>query len=230
MEIMIFNVPAETVGALSILDEFYYEVKNHPDKNINWTFVLSKPYLKGEKNIKVLRFPWIKKSWFHRLFFDHIVAPRLIKKYSIDKIISFQNVIIPHTNINQIVYVHNCLPFIDYKFKFKENRLLWVYQNIVAINILKSVKKANKVIVQTNWMKSSCIKKTGVNNNKMEVVPPNLNIQVTKFFKPSKESFSTFFYPASEFIYKNHSVIVEACKKLKDNNINNYKVIFTLKG
>ncbi|MGB7604382.1 MAG: glycosyltransferase, partial [Lutisporaceae bacterium] len=42
--------------------------------------------------------------------------------------------------------------------------------------------------------------------------------------------FMTFFYPASEFEYKNHRVLIEACKKLRQEKIKDYKVKFTLKG
>jgi glycosyltransferase involved in cell wall biosynthesis len=227
---MVFNVPAETVGALTILNEFYNEVSNYEGKNINWYFTLSKPNLRETENIKVLRFPWVKKSWIHRIYFDNIIAPRLIKKYKIDKVISFQNIIIPHTKVEQHLYVHNCLPFVKYKFSLKENKYLWIYQNIISINILKSIRKADKVLVQTKWMKDVCIKKTGVESEKVNVVPPAVNIKILNHFAPTEESFSTFFYPASEFVYKNHRIIVTACKKLKDNNITNYKVIFTLKG
>jgi glycosyltransferase involved in cell wall biosynthesis len=154
----------------------------------------------------------------------------LIKKYNIDKVLSFQNVIISHTKIKQILYVHNSLPFIDYKFTLKENRHLWIYQNIIGRSIIKSIKKADKVIVQTEWMKKACIKKSGIESGKIDVIPPQINLDIKNFFEPNEKSLSTFFYPASEFTYKNHKVIVEACKKLKDKNINNFKVIFTLKG
>lgn len=229
MNVMVFNVPAETVGALSILNEFYNEVKLCKDMNINWIFVLSKPDLGETDKIKVLRFPWVKKSWWHRLYFDNIIAPSLVKKYNVKKILSFHNVIIPHTNIDQILYLHNSLPFIDYKFTFKENRRLWIYQHIIGRMMIKSIRKANKVIVQTEWMKQACLKKAEVSKDKIDVILPQVNNLIKKFFQPNKESLSTFFYPASEFTYKNHKLIVDACKKLNKGN-NNFKVIFTLKG
>jgi glycosyltransferase involved in cell wall biosynthesis len=230
MNIMVFNVPAETSGALSILNEFYNEVINYEDESIDWTFVLSKPVLYERENIRVLRFPWVKKSWFHRLYFDNIIAPKLIKKFKVDKVISFQNIIIPHTKIKQSLYVHNCLPFINHKFKLIENKHLWIYQNIISRNIIKSIKKADKVLVQTKWMKEACIEKTKIENVKINVVSPTVNLNVQNYFKPVKKSFSTFFYPASGFVYKNHQVIVNACEKLKESNITDFKVIFTLNG
>ena len=114
MNIMVFDVPAESGGALSILNEFYNSFSI--DKENNYIFVVSKPILKDTENIKILRFPWIKKSWFHRFYFDHVIAPKLIKNYNVDRVLSLQNIIIPYTNVYQTVYVHNSLPFAEYRF------------------------------------------------------------------------------------------------------------------
>ena len=59
---------------------------------------------------------------------------------------------------------------------------------------------------------------------------PELNISVNRLYTSDENSENLFFYPASGLIYKNHEVIVNACKKLKEKGIKNYKVLFTLKG
>lgn len=228
MKTMVFDVAAESGGALSVLKDFYNEYK--ADANNDYIFVVSKPELEETKSIKVLRYPWIKKSWLHRLYFDNFIAPKLIRDYEVDEVLSLQNVLIPHCKIYQTVYVHNSLPFAEFRFSLLENKLLWIYQNIISKSIFKSIKKANKVIVQTQWMKKACIEKLKVNGDKIEVLPPKVNIEVKKYFKPTKESLSTFFYPASGVEFKNHRIIVETCSELKKEGIDNYKVIFTLKG
>lgn len=228
MKIMVFDVPAESGGALSVLNEFYNDYK--VDKNNEYIFVISKPELLETENIKVLRYPWIKKSWFHRLYFDHFIAPKLIKKFKVDKVLSLQNIIIPHTQVPQSVFVHNALPLAEYRFSIFEDKLLWVYQNILSRGIFKSIKKANIVIVQTQWMKKKCIGKLNVDAKKIEVLPPKVDIEVKKRFTETRESLSTFFYPASGVTFKNHKVIVDACIKLKEQGIHNYSVIFTLNG
>ncbi|MBK5484110.1 glycosyltransferase [Peribacillus sp. TH16] len=207
---------AESGGALSVLNEFHNDAILCKDKSIHWIFVVSKPVLAETDNIKVLRYPWIKKSWFHRLFFDNFVAAKLVRKYDADKILSLQNITIPYTKIKQDLYVHNSLPFIDYRFPFKKNKHLWVYQNIIGRSIIKSIKNADEVIVQTEWMKKAIIE-IGIVNKNIEVVPPKINLDVKSFFEANKHTLSTFFYPASAFDYKNHKLIVEACKILKKN-------------
>ncbi len=228
MRIMVFDVPAESGGALSVLHEFYNEFKL--DQENEYIFVLSLPELEETSNIKVLRFPWIKKSWGHRLYFDHFIAPKLIKEYDIDQVLSLQNVIIPHTAVYQSVFVHNALPFSEYRFRLKEDKLLWVYQNIIGKNITKSIKKADQVIVQTNWMKNRLVEKLNIYDEKIEVKQSKIDIEIKDHFRETKDSLSTFFYPASGVIFKNHKVIVDACLKLKEDGIDDYKVIFTLNG
>lgn len=228
MRIMVFDVPAESGGALSVLNGFYNEYK--ANVNNEYIFVVSKPDIQETNNIKVLRFPWIKKSWLHRLYFDHFVAPKLIKKYKADEVLSLQNIIIAHTEVPQSVFVHNALPFSEYRFTIIEDKLLWVYQNILSRAIFRSIKKANRVIVQTKWMKEKCIEKLNIDAKKVDVLQPKVNIEVSKPFTETRESLSTFFYPASGVIFKNHMVIIDACVKLKEQGINDYKVVFTLKG
>ena len=73
MKIMVFDVPADSGGALSILEEYYYKAINYPDKNIQWVFVLSKPIFKGTNTVKILDILGLKVGGmaFLRLF----VAP-----------------------------------------------------------------------------------------------------------------------------------------------------------
>ena len=156
MRIMVFNVPAESGGALTILEDFYRDVAEHYNKKIEWIFVLGKPKLQSAENITVLRFPWIKKSWCHRLVFDHLIAPKLVKKYKVDKVLSLQNTIIPWNSCNQTVYIQQALPFVEYKYKWKENKLLWIYQNVIGREILRSIKKSDQVYC-ANKMDERCM-------------------------------------------------------------------------
>lgn len=225
---MVFDVPAESGGALSVLNDYYFEAKK--SHNTTWFFVLSNPKLKETSNINVLRFPWIKNSWLHRIFFDKFIAPRLVKKYKVDKVVSLQNILVPNVKCEQILYVHQPLPFINYKYSLKENKLFWIYQNIIGWKIIHSIRKANKIIVQTEWMKVACSKKAQVCERKFDVIPPSINIKINNMFKPTKESLSTFFYPASGLAYKNHQIIVDACSQLVNMTNKKFKVIFTLNG
>lgn len=228
--ILVYDVAASSSGALSVLNDFYNEVKNYDDNSIKWTFVISTPHLEETENIKVVRLPWVKKSWIHRLFCDHFIAPQLIKKHNIDKVFSLQNVLVPSTNVPQVLYLHQSLPFVEYRFKITENLHLWIYQNVISWFIFSGIKKAKRTIVQTNWMKQACIEKTGVEENKILLIPPAINIVPKKFFSYENMSIPTFIYPATPIIYKNHQIIMDACKKLTEEGISNFQVIFTITG
>ncbi|MFC0475738.1 glycosyltransferase [Robertmurraya beringensis] len=227
MNIMVFDVPAESGGALSVLTDFYKEVMTNQNSGVKWIFVVSKPILDETDNIKVLRFPWIKKSLLHRIFFDYLVAPLLLRIYKVNRVLSLQNVTVPFSNIPQTLFVHNAIPFSDIKFSFKENKYLWFYQNIIGKKIMKSISNADKVLVQTEWMKRACIRDTGISSEKVEVKFPEIKIEVKKTFEYNGASPLVFFYPASAVEFKNHRLILEACRKLRKKN---YRVVLTLNG
>lgn len=225
---MVFDVPAENGGALTILNQYYYAALK--DKENQWIFVISTPSLEENENVKVLNFPWVKKSWFHRLYFDKFISHKLVEKHRVDEILSLQNVVIPKVKVKQTLYLHQSLPFIEKKYGLTENTKFWVYQNIISKMIFQSIRKADKVIVQTEWFMNVVIEKVNVKKDKFILKKPDLNIEIKKLYEPDENNGKSFFYPAGASIYKNHEVIVQACKKLKIKNTKNYKVFFTLKG
>lgn len=228
MRIMVFDVPAESGGALTILKQYYDRAIN--DKDNQWLFVISTPYLNETENVKVLRYPWIKKSWFHRLYFDKFKAGKIVKKYNVDEVLSLQNVIIQKCKVKQILYLHQPLPFVEKKYKLTENLKFWVYQNLISRMIYKSIKKADRVIVQTRWMKEACLRNVNTENNKFKVEHPKINIEVKNKYTEEIDKNKLFFYPSSALSYKNHKVIIEAAIELKKQNILDYRVVFTLNG
>lgn len=228
MKIMVFDVPAETGGALTILNQYYCSAIK--DKENDWIFIVSTPNLEEADNVKVLNYPWIKKSWLHRLFFDYFIAKRIIENYKIDEVLSLQNTTIPRIKLKQTLYLHQPLPFIEKRYGLTENLKFWLYQNVISKMIFKSIRKADKVIVQTKWIRDAAIKMANEEKEKFILKQPELNISVNRLYTSDENSENLFFYPASGLIYKNHEVIVNACKKLKEKGIKNYKVLFTLKG
>ncbi len=230
MRIMVFDVAAESVGALSILHDYHGDVVRRAEEGKRWFFVLGRADLPESENIKVLRFPWVKKSWFHRLFFDWFVAPRLVKQYEINKVLSLQNLTVPRVREPQTIYLHQSLPFSGYRFSLFEEPLFWTYQNIIGRMILHSIKKADAVIVQTQWMKTACMERAKCSESKFRVHPPRITIVPKAFFEPSTQSLSTFFYPAAPFSYKNHRMLLETCKILKKQGAPDFEVHFTFSG
>lgn len=230
MRILVFDVPASSGGALSILEDFYNEVKNMQSNETEWIFVISTPNMKETSNIKILKYPWIKKTWIHRIIFDYFVSPCLVRRYGADKIISFQNVTVPYTKVTQVLYMHNSIPFIDIKFKLRSQSFLWIYQNVIGRRIIQSIRKADRTIVQTEWVKRAIRDKVGEIKGDILVSAPNINVEISKTFLPQTGRPLIFFYPASADEYKNHIIVVKAVERMGSELHDEFKVIFTIKG
>ena len=224
MRIIVFDVPAENGGALTILKQYYETAIN--DSNNEWIFVVSKVILERHKNIQIISFPWVKKSWIHRLYFDLFIANKLVKSLKADEILSLQNVIIPNSDIKQTLYLHQPLPFVEKRFGFFENTKFWIYQNIINKAIYHSIRKADLVIVQTQWMLDAASKKTNTHKDKFVLQKPVIQVNSLKKYQVSNSV--SFFYPASAISYKNHKVIMDACNLIKEKH--KYVVYLTLSG
>ena len=227
MRILVYDVAASEGGAITVLKSFYEELKQ--DKENQYLFVLGVYELEETDNIRVLNFPWIKKSPLHRLYFDHFIAHKLVKAYEIDRVLSLQNIELPHAGVLQTVYEHNALPFSEYKFKIWEAPDLWVYQQILGRMMKSSIRKADKVIVQTNWMKEEIVRQCGIPTDRIEVKFPHVEMLPTESYHLDEDK-PVFFYPANASAYKNHRTFLEACKLLNQSGYENYEVIWTVTG
>jgi glycosyltransferase involved in cell wall biosynthesis len=234
MRILVFDVPASSGGALSILKDFITYI----DKNINvheWYFVVSTENLDVySPNIYIIRESFPKKSWFHRAFWEIFLANKIVKEIKPDVILSFQNTAIMFTNVPQIVYIHQSIPFCKEKkwsYLSLEEVGFAFRRDLFRLFIGKSVKKAHTVIVQTSWMKDALIDFYHIPDNKINVIPPSVNIpKLEKSLNyVENDSKGKFFYPAFPSLYKNFEVIVEATKKLRDQGYNP-KVYLTING
>ena len=227
MRTLVYDVAADSGGAATVLQSFYEEFKK--DTENEYIFVLSVYKLPETDNIKVLNFPEVKKSMLHRLYFDHFVAHKLVKKYKADRVLSLQNIELPHTNVPQTVYEHNALPFSEYKFKPWEAFRPWYSQQILGRMMKKSIRRAEKVLVQTNWMKEEIIRQCGIPADRVEVKFPPVKMLKNHPWKMD-ESCPTFFYPAGPPAYKNHRTFLKACELLKEQGMEDYRVIWTVTG
>lgn len=228
--VMIYDVHASESGALSILDDLYQQIKQYPDKSVKWIFVVSVPKYQETDNIEVIRFPWVKKNWGNRLFFDLVTTRKIIRKYNPDQVFSLQNKGISFYKGEQMVYLH--LPFIlaNHRFSIKEDgKKLWLYQNVLSKMIFKSLRKVDLTIVQTSWMKTSLVSKGKVSNESILVLPPDISTNEIGEFLDIPENRRRFFYPATAFNYKNHMTLLKALKYAMSKGMSEYEVIFTIR-
>lgn len=231
MKIIVNNIAASSSGALSILTDFYnFVLKNHGEHE--WIFLLSKKHFEENENVKILTFPQVKKSRVKKLLFDFFYGARIINKMKPDVVFSMQNIITFGVNAPQVLYVHQAIPFQDeirFSFIKKDERHLAVYQHLISKLIFSSIRKASKVIVQTNTMKEEIVKKLKVSADKISYVYPQINPEIPKSTYQSFES-NLFFYPAISESYKKHSTIINACNILLRNSIRNFEIFLTIEG
>lgn len=221
---LVYNVAADGGGAKTVLDSFYHEMKQRED--FEYIFVTSVLNYEQTENLRNIRLPWVKKSWFHRLYCDYVYMPRLIKRVKADEILSLQNIAVPRSRLKQSLYVQNVLPFTEHRFSLRKDPFLWLYQNIIGQMIRKSVKKADQIIVQTDWMKEEIKKQCNIPGEKISVkkipMPEKKDVLRENSGKP------IFFYPTTPYRYKNSELVVQACKVLKEDGIHDYEVFLTL--
>lgn len=216
MNILVLDVAASESGALSILEQYYQ--KFQADAENQYYFCVSTPELKNVSNITVLHFPWVKKTWFHRLWFECAMVPKLVRDHHIDRVFSLQNLILREVPCEKWIYLHMPIPFVDFSFSLVKDPLMWVYQHVIGKLIYRSLKRADRVIVQTSWMKEACIQKAGLVPGKIVLQPPEIHIKDIVLCADRKAVRNRLFYPATPLKYKNHMFVLRVLKRLKEQD------------
>lgn len=228
MKVAVIDVAASCGGAASILMEFYQYIKENIS-DIEWYFVLSQPLIEPTKEIHVVLCPDVKKNWINRLTFDVIDARRVLKQINPDLVLNLQNTTVRSGKTVQFLYVHQSIPFQKLKrFSFlkKEERIYAVYQYVIGSMIKKSIKKADRVFVQTEWMKDAVSSYTL--KSKIDKISPRIEIPEGIGEDPVVMDGKHFFFPANKMPYKNHKVIMDAVRILSARDVSDITVSFTL--
>lgn len=230
MRIMVINTAASSGGALSILKDFYQYVKENGTAN-EWIFLLSDYHLEETENITVKVLKNVN-SKYERLKFDHFTGYKLINEYNPDVVFSMQNTTIANISVPQTVYLHQAIPFQkvkNYSFLNKEESKYAFIQYFLGANIKQGLSRADKVIVQTKWMKDAVIEQAKISYENIVVIPPSVKVEENTINKEQTLQTNNFFYPTSSESYKNISLIEKACDYIDslDSNLN-YKVDITV--
>lgn len=230
MRIIVSDVAAKSGGALSVLQNLYdYIVEN--DRENEWIFLLCQPFFEEKDNIKVIVYEEIKKSYFYRLKYDLFEGKRLEKIFEPDVFFSLQNIPFRGVKTKQAVYMHQSLPFQEtMKFSpFKRDEVnLWFHTNIVGYFIKKSLPKADKVFVQSRWIKDAICRQLKVEEEKLVVAPPV--VKKPLMIKKTEWRENAFFAPISGFKYKNAECIEKAVALLKQRGFKDFSVDFSFDG
>ena len=172
----------------------------------------------------------VKKGWSKRLLFDLFTGRKLVESLQPDVFFSMQNTLISGVRGKKVLYVHQPLGYQKVKrFSFlkRAEREYAIYQHLIAKMINASVRRADYVIVQTEWMRGAVIEKTHVNGDKVIRILPMLP-DLSAYKDRVQISPHTFFYPSGNILYKNHALLYEAAKLLQNMGIEDFRICVTL--
>ncbi len=228
MRIVVNDIAASKGGALTVLKDFYNCVRENDTEN-EWIFLLGDKLLEETDNIKIITLPKIKSSRSKKLMFDLFNGKKFIKSLDPDVVFSLQNTVTFGLDLPQILYIHQSIPFQKIKkfsfFKGSE-RSLAIIQHLIGRVIKKSARTADKVIVQTMWMKEAVCKQCRLPEEKVLQIPPAV-ADISAYNTSHEFNKNSFFYPTAPAIYKNNGAIYKACEMLDAKNLD-YDVTLTL--
>ena len=106
-----------------------------------------------------------------------------------------------------------------------------LHQNLVGYLSIRSIRKADMIVVQNEWMRKACAEKARVDASKIRVLSQTSeSLPRIGRFVLSESSRSVFFYPATAKSYKNHELFLEAALILNNNCKYKFSVVMTLVG
>ncbi len=231
MRIVVNDIAASVGGALTVLKDFYNSVKDYDSQN-EWIFLLGDNYLEETGNIQVMTLPEIKNSKSKKLWFDLFSGRKVINALKPDVVLSLQNIITFGVTAPQYVFIHQSIPFQSSKnfsfFKSNE-RIYAIYQHFIGALIKRSAKKADKIFVQTKWMKEAVAEKCHIPQERIFNVLPKVE-DLSAYVEEGNFQRNRFFYPTARGVYKNNACIYKAVEILREQGISDFSVELTTKG
>lgn len=208
-------------GALTVLNEFIARADDSRNYIIFVRSDLEK--LSHGNNIRLVRIE--RTRGFSRVWWDFCgLSLWLIKeKIFIDHLVSLQNMGVKGFGLRgkkQVIVYHQAIPLIGKKWSFlsRRTRSLAFYKYIYPFFVRFLDSESADYIVQAEWVKLKLHEVVGIPLARISVVKPSLIID-KEWVCPVAltQNKITFFYPAADFHYKNHLILVLAAKKLKSD-------------
>ncbi len=219
MKIIILDYVKNSGGGSTISDYILEEVEK--DLNNEWLHLTSRTPSGNDKNKSNIDIPWIKKSRIHRIVFEKIVLKRIIRDYNPDLILSAQNLGVANYSKKQVLYVHQALPFtfnnLKIKLSYKDSLKMYVLKKLM----IKHIKKADYIIVQTKYMKELIVK----HNENIIISTPKIYTDKYNMHKSTEN----FIYPVNSQNYKRFDLVLKISRIFKKLN-KQYKIYLTLQG
>lgn len=184
------------------------------------------------KNIELIEFPYSKKNWFFRMYYEYYGFYKYSLKLNVYLWFSLHDMT-PNVRAKyRAVYCHNSTPFYktnikDIKYSYKIFLFSILYKYVYKINIENNT----YVVVQQNWLKDAFCKLYKLDRKKIIVSYPQENeSNKNNLVKNLCYNGNTFFFPSLPRLFKNFEIVCKATEYLLKKNITNFEVILTING
>lgn len=234
-KILVIATAAFEGGALTILSQFLDSIPK-TDKS-NYIILISNKLSNQEAFSDFELYKIDTSKWLKRIYYDLYGYRKFIeeKKFKVALCINFQNIPARIGSLKQIVYMHQALPFYRYNWSvFKKSEAkFWLYSKFYSRFMKWNAKYANYFIVQSNWIRENLSEVLNFQKDDILVLKPGISaiFKANAVLKKHRlKSKNTYIYPAAYYIYKNHSVILDAFKCLGEEYLKNnaIEIIFTV--
>lgn len=212
---IIINATAlKSSGALSVLNQFIRAIPD--DENEYILFVNDRVDLnQTNHNIRFVRKD--VKSYIERFIWDAFGAKEWLRKSNINPAatISLQNTNFrTNKSIPNFIYYHQPIPFFNKKWNplNSPERLLWFYKSIYPFFVKLFINKITEIFVQTDFIRDGFARHFNFPLQKIHIITPNIELPAIEYVKQTNLDSNqlNLLYPATPFIYKNHTTIIEA--------------------
>lgn len=227
--------PLRVSGGLMILRQFIHEIESRKDNLLYIIFVHRD--IEIASTAENIKFEYV---YFNRLltvvsFWQLYGMKRWLQRNNChpDAVISLTSTNVRYDEaILSINYFHQAIPlYSEYKWSFwrKSERVLWFYKYIYKYLVAISLQPNTFTIVQLDCVKNRFENVFKRSSDKVLVVSPKLTTAIIDY------NFNVFIdkqmvnciYAATNFKYKNHIILFESFRTLKNQELSNFHLYLT---
>lgn len=222
-------------GTLSILEDcLIYADKYLSDEYDVFAYVYKKSLFPILNHVKIVEFPGIRKSYFHRFYNEYFHYKKITKDDDIFLWLSMNDMSAKVKAVHKAVYFHNPSPFRKPALMDLIGQPRWFlftlfYKFLYKINIESN----DYIIVQQDWLRAAFTKMFHLDIKKVIVAPPAFDetTYVTSTMdKNEGHTIAHFFYPTFPRPFKNIEVICKAANYIQEHTDLDFKITITIDG
>lgn len=224
MKKLVVGIAMTAGGGGQILKSFYHEANDGQDA---YTFIVHERMAQpstATMHVKTIR----ATRHLMRYFYYLIYIPIYILVHDIDEVLVLDNLAIFTWGKPLTLYLQQALPFYDTS-KYDVSAKMRLKISLLRRRILKGIRRANTVIVQTEAFRDQLVSHHGISSSKFEVVSPKIQeYAVDSLVITPRDKVTQWIYPSDAYFYKNHAMIVNALEMIYQHDSIGARIKFTL--